>query len=409
MKIMLVEDSRTMRGLIKVMLKRLGYEDVIEASNGKEAWQYLNKREVDLLLTDWNMPELSGLELLQKVRQEAHLVDLPVIMLTSRNSKEDIVSAVKFGVNNYLIKPCNTSQLKKKIDVVMERGKKEPQAPAERAQQLINNSRKYRDSDWGPYVLAYEAPTDYEEFTQGKSDVLLATYQNLATVIGQLNEQFPGMEMGYWIESDSKEFTRLIKTANEQIGAAIITVHRPESIVLSHFIGLTYPDKVPTFLLCHSPAVLSAEQRANAFKCKQHIVERSQLSVKRMQEILREHLTPEDKVLPSKLRLVEFVEGTGRQPIEGSQVKMHCTGMLEDGSIFDSSHTTGTPLHVVIGQNQIIAGLQESLTHLHQGSRARVVVPPELAYGAKGYGDIIPPDATLIFNVELIEVIPPKK
>ena len=58
MKIMLVEDSRTMRGLIKVMLKRLGYEDVIEASNGKEAWQYLNKREVDLLLTDWNMPEL---------------------------------------------------------------------------------------------------------------------------------------------------------------------------------------------------------------------------------------------------------------------------------------------------------------------------------------------------------------
>ena len=51
-------------------------------------------------------------------------------MLTSRNSKEDIVSAVKFGVNNYLIKPCNTSQLKKKIDVVMERGKKEPQAPA---------------------------------------------------------------------------------------------------------------------------------------------------------------------------------------------------------------------------------------------------------------------------------------
>lgn len=409
MKVMLVEDSRTMRGLIKVMLKRLGYEDVIEASNGKEAWEYLSQGEVDLLLTDWNMPELSGLELLQKVRQEAHLADLPVIMLTSRNSREDIVSAVKFGINNYLIKPCNTSQLKEKIDAVMERSKKEPQAPAQRAQQLIHNSRKYRDNDWGPYVLVYEAPTDYEELTLGKSDALLKTYQNLATVIGRLNEQFPGIEMGYWIESDSKEFTRLIKTANEQIGAAIINVHRAESIALSHFIGLTYPDKVPTFLLCDSPAVLSTEQRADAFKCKQHIVARSQFSAKHMEDILREHLVPEDKVFPSKLRLVEFVEGTGRQPVEGAQVKMHCTGMLEDGSVFDSSHTTGTPLHVVVGQNQIIAGLQEGLTHLHQGSRARIVVPPQLAYGAKGYEDIIPPDATLIFNVELLEVIAPKK
>jgi len=407
MKIMLAEDSKTMRGLILIMLHRLGYKDVTEASNGKEAWKHLRTHNCDLLITDWNMPELSGIELLQKVRQDTQLADLPVIMLTSRNSREDIVNAVKSGINNYLVKPCNTSQLEEKIDTVMGTAKKGASPPAQQAQQFINNSRKEREGDFGPYVLCYEAPTDYEAFTLGKSENLLAMYQDLTTTLGNLNRQFPGMEMGYWIEHDSKEFTRLIKTTSQQIGLAIINLHRTEGIALSHFIGLKYRDEVPTFLLCDSLPMLTQEQKAGITKFKQQVIEREKLA-SQVENILRKHLIPQTKTFPSDLKLFEIVKGTGIQPVEGARVKVHYVGMLEDGSVFDSSHTTGVPLQFVMGQNQVVAGLQKGLAQMNQGGRAQIVVPPHSAYGQEGYEDIIPPDSTLMFNVELVEVTAPK-
>ncbi len=109
---------------------------------------------------------MSGLELLQKVRESPDLAAIPVVMLTTRNNKEDIVSAMKAGINNYVTKPCKPIQLKEKIDKALIHAAKKNQQPVATQrdpEELIKGSRKHHSSEFGPYVLCYEAPVDVEE------------------------------------------------------------------------------------------------------------------------------------------------------------------------------------------------------------------------------------------------------
>ncbi len=115
MKILTVDDSATMRRIIKNQLKQSGYEDVDEAENGKEALALLQKTAYDLLITDWNMPEMCGLDLVREVRRLEPLKALPILMITTMSAKEDIVTALKAGVNNYLVKPFDVPTLQTKV------------------------------------------------------------------------------------------------------------------------------------------------------------------------------------------------------------------------------------------------------------------------------------------------------
>jgi peptidyl-prolyl cis-trans isomerase A (cyclophilin A) len=96
--------------------------------------------------------------------------------------------------------------------------------------------------------------------------------------------------------------------------------------------------------------------------------------------------------------------GSGPRPSKGQNVKVHYTGMLTDGSIFDSSVQRGTPIAIAIGVGQVIEGWDEGIMLLNEGSKARFVIPSHLGYGSRGAGGVIPPNATLIFDVELVKV-----
>jgi two-component system chemotaxis response regulator CheY len=115
MKFLIVDDSSTMRRIIKNSLKRIGFEDLIEAGNGKEALEIYN--EADLILTDWNMPEMDGLEFVKRVRAENKAI--PILMVTTNAAKDDIVEALKNGVNNYIVKPFTPETLKEKVESVL--------------------------------------------------------------------------------------------------------------------------------------------------------------------------------------------------------------------------------------------------------------------------------------------------
>lgn len=120
LKILAVDDSPTMRRIIINTLKRAGFEDVAEATDGKDALAKLKTSNFNFVITDWNMPEMDGLTFVSTMRSDPDLQTMPVLMVTTRSVKEDIIEAMKAGVNNYIVKPFTPETLAEKINKVLE-------------------------------------------------------------------------------------------------------------------------------------------------------------------------------------------------------------------------------------------------------------------------------------------------
>jgi two-component system chemotaxis response regulator CheY len=117
MTVLIVDDSRIMRNLIKDYFIKFEVKHCIfvEAENGEEAFRLLQSRSIDLILLDWNMPKLLGIDFLRMIRQIDQYKNLPVIMITSETAKSNIIDALKAGANDYIIKPFNEDKFKEKI------------------------------------------------------------------------------------------------------------------------------------------------------------------------------------------------------------------------------------------------------------------------------------------------------
>ncbi|MFO7808881.1 chemotaxis response regulator CheY [Guyparkeria sp.] len=121
MKILVVDDFSTMRRIIKNLLKELGFTNLEEADDGQTALPLLRQGNFDFLVTDWNMPGMTGIDLLRAVRADPNLASLPVLMVTAEAKREQIVLAAQEGVNGYIVKPFNGATLKEKIEKIFER------------------------------------------------------------------------------------------------------------------------------------------------------------------------------------------------------------------------------------------------------------------------------------------------
>lgn len=118
-KILAVDDSPTMRRIIINTLKRAGYTNVVEASDGKDALAKMKVENVNFVITDWNMPEMDGLTFVTNLRNTPEYKDVPILMVTTRSVKDDILEAMKAGVNNYIVKPFTPETIKEKIDQIL--------------------------------------------------------------------------------------------------------------------------------------------------------------------------------------------------------------------------------------------------------------------------------------------------
>ncbi len=120
MKILVVDDFSTMRRIIKNILRQLGYENIVEADDGTSAWELLRSEKIDFIISDWNMPQMSGIDLLKNVRNSEEWKNLPFLMVTAEGQKENVIEAVKNKVNNYIVKPFTPETLKEKIGKIFE-------------------------------------------------------------------------------------------------------------------------------------------------------------------------------------------------------------------------------------------------------------------------------------------------
>ena len=118
MHFLVVDDSSTMRRIIKNILRQLGFNNIIEADDGSTAWETLNKDKIDFIISDWNMPKMPGIELLRKVRTSEEFANLPFLMVTAEAQKENLMEAVQAGVSNYVVKPFTAETMQEKINKI---------------------------------------------------------------------------------------------------------------------------------------------------------------------------------------------------------------------------------------------------------------------------------------------------
>jgi len=117
--VLIVDDFITMRRIVRKILRDLDFEDIIEAEDGSAAMEVLQRTSVDLIISDWNMPKMTGLELLKVVRSTENLRDIPFLMLTAEAQKENIVEAIKAKVSNYIVKPFTAASLQEKLAKIL--------------------------------------------------------------------------------------------------------------------------------------------------------------------------------------------------------------------------------------------------------------------------------------------------
>ncbi|BCB60603.1 MULTISPECIES: chemotaxis response regulator CheY [Halomonadaceae] len=121
MSFLVVDDFPTMRRIVRSLLKELGFTNVDEAEDGQDALNKLRAGNFEFVVSDWNMPNLDGLEMLKEIRQDDALKDLPVLMVTAEAKKENIIAAAQAGANGYVVKPFTAATLEEKLNKIFEK------------------------------------------------------------------------------------------------------------------------------------------------------------------------------------------------------------------------------------------------------------------------------------------------
>ncbi|BBI47721.1 chemotaxis response regulator CheY [Vreelandella sp. F11] len=121
MSFLVVDDFPTMRRIVRSLLKELGFTNVDEAEDGQDALNKLRSGNFEFVVSDWNMPNLDGLEMLKEIRQDEALKDLPVLMVTAEAKKENIIAAAQAGANGYVVKPFTAATLEEKLNKIFDK------------------------------------------------------------------------------------------------------------------------------------------------------------------------------------------------------------------------------------------------------------------------------------------------
>ena len=118
MRVLVVDDFSTMRRIVRNILRQIGFQNVVEADDGTTAWEVLKRKKIDFIVSDWNMPNMTGIELLRKVRASEQFAHIPFLMVTAEAQQENIIEAVQAKVSNYIVKPFTADTMKQKIDKI---------------------------------------------------------------------------------------------------------------------------------------------------------------------------------------------------------------------------------------------------------------------------------------------------
>lgn len=411
---LVVDDSVVAREKIASILQELGCT-VLTASDGLEGVKLAKERgsEIDLVVLDIQMPRMDGNTALKYMRLIPEMASLPIIMLTTQVGTDVVRTSLSHGATDFIRKDASIPKITERLKGYLQAKKKKEAVDqpldSRLAESIIKGCRKYHPLEKGPYILFFESLNDLQALGEAKDKNLLSFYQRVAQVMAGIEERYPGLGSGYSIEHETKEVTRLVKQDTESVKLVMISGRQNEGLSLARMLCFVQQDGPPVLLLCDSITALPLDQRDQVVKAGVELVERKRMDVGELETLIERHMVPEAQTTSSGLKYLELTAGAGNPPQAGQQVTVHYTAMLQNGTIFDNTNERGEPFQFVLGQEIVIDGWEEGISMMKQGGRAMLVIPPDLGYGEEGDGGAVPPNATLVFHVELVAVDKPSE
>ncbi len=407
---LVAEDSAMSREKIVSILAELGCA-VLSAADGLEAVKIAKEQgsHLNLVVLDIQMPKMDGITALRYMRQMPELVCVPIVMLTTQSDTETVRSALTHKATDFIRKDASIPRIAERLRGYLEgagiKGAAGSPAGGEaQAAAFFRGRRHHRPQDHGLYAVAYETLADLEAAEQGKDGGLLHFYQRLDQAVRSAGQQHPGLGLGYTIEHETMEVTRLAKSDAEWVRLVLVSGRRPDGLALARRVRFVRHDGPPVTVVCESVAALPQEEREAAARAGVDLVERSELHQEQLQALVEQHLVPPWQVTRGGVRHYQLRPGEGPPPQLGQQVAVHFTAMLQDGTVVDDTRKGGGPWQFTLGMGAAVLGLEEGIVRMRPKSVAVFVVPPELAYGSHGRGTQVPPDATLVYRTELVAV-----
>ena len=272
MRVLLVEDAQGMRKLICTMLKGMGFKDVLEAEDGSIAWKQLEKYDIDMVLTDWNMPVMDGLQLVEKIRASPKFDELPIVMFTARATKEDVLRALQTGADTYITKPFTPQQLGTKIKSVLLRRSRQ------HISQILQNNDPVDRDDEHPLILFGETAISMDSLSVPDNKDIADFLAGATSAVMRVDGRTPDYKIGYSLSGSTADLNKYMHLAKHRVKMLVIASQLPGGgVTLARLASINNFGTMGIFVVCDSLNELTPKDRFGLERLDVAIFERHRM------------------------------------------------------------------------------------------------------------------------------------
>lgn len=285
MKVLLAEDAQGMRKLISTMLQGMGIKDIVEAVDGSEAWEQLENNEIDLVLTDWNMPSVDGLQFVEKLRKSAQYDDLPVIMFTARANREDVLRALQSGVDTYVTKPFTPQQLSAKMKSVLSRRERMS------ISQIFTHVVSIEREDTFPLILFGESVASPERLMAAENKHVADFLAAATSAVRRVDARMDDFKIGYTISDSTGQLSKHMHLGKSRVKMVVISSQLPGGgITLARLASINNHGGMSIFVACETLSELSTKDRFGLERLDVSIFERHHMFRDNFEQLVTEKI-----------------------------------------------------------------------------------------------------------------------
>ncbi|MBT4098845.1 MAG: response regulator [Gemmatimonadetes bacterium] len=316
MILLLVEDQPSMRKVVASMLAKMGFTDVVQASDGEEALEALRMRHVDLVLTDWIMPNLDGGDLIRQIRDTPSYEDLPVVVFSALSEPENVRAAQDAGCDAFLSKPFSREQLQQKMGEALAR------RTTSQIQQIILQADPVRSSDEHPLVVIGVKEITAVQLARKDQRGHLRYLGSMCSAVMAINGGSDTTLAGYTLDSDGNMIAKRVRGLTQRVRATMLSNRLPTAVTTARLLSINRPSALTIFLIIDEVYGVEPAMRRNLERMGVVILEQHRLDAETLIKLLREHGVDSSEVssvlpTPEELqqRLDEDVKATGELPV----------------------------------------------------------------------------------------------